>query len=72
MMNERFFNEIMMGVELNGNVVAFTNTDTGMTNKSTMVVFDKMLDKTFNFTITLEEKERITYLVELAKHRRSK
>lgn len=72
MMNERFFSEIMMGVEFNGNVVAFTNTDTGMTNKCTMVVFDKMLDKTFDFTITLEEKERITYLVELAKHRRSK
>lgn len=70
MMNERFFSELMMGVEFNGNEVAFANVDTGMTNKCTMVVFDKMLDKTFNFTITLEEKERITYLIEVAKHRR--
>lgn len=72
MTNERFFNELMMGVEFNGNEVAFTNVDTGMTNRCTMVVFDKMLDKTFNFTITLEEKERIAYLIEVVKCRREK
>lgn len=69
-MRDRFVEEIMAGVEYGGNEVAFTNIDTGMTNKCIMVVFDKTLEKSFNFTINIEEKERIMYLVEIAKHRR--